>query len=153
MEEGEFRDTYNRIRELPCPFEKTLLSRQCDCRRAQRFNLAEREGVSCTAWTAQRNCNTLLDLLRQNARFSLGLTTVSGPLPHAKEIRVQIGGLMGLRRVVHPNEGSSRVEDIGALVTAARTAFGRLQDLPFHEIVKTIAAYQGRRRSSRRPKD
>jgi hypothetical protein len=153
MEESEFRHTYNKIRELPCPFEKTLLSRQCDCRMARRFNLAEREGVSCTAWTAQRNCKTLLELLRQKARFTLGLTTVPGPLPHAKEVKVQTGGLTGVRRVVHPGQGPSRVEDIHALVTAARTAFGRLEELPFHEIVKAIAAHQGRRRSSRRPKD
>ena len=152
MEESEFRRTYNEIRELSCPFEKTLLSRQCGCTQADRFNLAEREGVSCTAWTAQKNCQTLLELLRQNARFALGLSAVPGPLPHAKEVKVQVGGLVGLQRAVDPDQLSPSVENIHGLVIAAQAAFGNLENLPFQDIVKTIAAYQGRRRPSHRPR-
>jgi len=152
MEEGEFRRTYNEIRELACPFEKTLLSRQCGCSLAERFNLAEREGVSCTMWTAQRNCKTLLELLRQNGRFALGLTAVPGALPHAREVKIQSGGLLGLQQVVHPELVSPRVEDIHSLVTAAQDSFGSLDRLPFKDIVKTIAAYQGRRRPARKPR-
>lgn len=153
MEEGEFRKTYNEIRELSCPFEKTLLSRQCGCARAERFNLAEREGVSCTAWTAQKNCMTLLGLLRDNARFALGLTAITGPLPHGNEVKVQTGGLLGLQQAVHPGLASPRVEDIHALVVAGQQKFGSLERLPFPDIVKAISAYQGRRRrASRRPR-
>lgn len=152
MEEGEFRKTYNEIRELSCPFEKTLLSRRCGCTRAERFNLAEREGISCTAWTAQKNCMTLLGLLRDKARFALGLTAVPGPLPHGNEVKVQGGGLMGLQQAVHPELSSPRVEDIYDLVVAGQQKFGSLERLPFTDIVKTISAYQGRRRrTARRP--
>ena len=147
MEEAEFRKTYNEIRELACPFEKALLSRQCNCSMARRFNLAEREGVSCTAWKARRDCNAFLALLRDRARFALGLTAVSGPLPHAKEIKLQMGSLTGLQQVL-PTEKlpAPPLKDIHALVAAARQQFGSLDGLPFSAIMKAVSAYQGRRR-------
>ncbi len=150
MDEGEFKRTYDEIRELGCPYEKALLSRQCGCAMGQRFNLAEREGVFCTAWTARNACETLLALLREKSRFALGITTITGPLPHAKEIRIQLGGLGGLQRAVHPDTAPERVEDIHALLKAAQTCFGRLEELPFSDIMQAIAAYQGRRRRSPR---
>ena len=150
MDEGEFKKTYEQIRALGCPYEKALLSRQCGCAMGRRFNLAEREGVFCTAWTARNNCGTLLGLLREKARFALRLTARTGPLPHAKEIRIQIGGLAGLRRVVQPDTPPSRVEDIHALVNAAQARFGSLEKLPFSDIMQAVSAYQGRRRRSPR---
>ena len=153
MDEGEFKKTYEQIRELSCPYEKALLSRQCGCAKGRRFNLAEREGVFCTAWNARTNCETLLGLLRDKARFTLGLTAITGPLPHAKEIKVQMGGLQGLLRVVHADTSPGRVEDIHALLRAAQERFGNLEKLPFLDIVQAISGYQGRRgRSPRKPK-
>ncbi len=152
MEEAEFRKTYNEIRELACPFEKALLSRQCNCAMARRFNLAEREGISCTAWKARRDCDALLALLRDKARFALGLTAVSGQLPHAKEIKLQMGSLTSLQQVVPENKlPASRMKDIHALIATAREQFGSLERLPFSAIMKAVAAYQGRRR--RKPRE
>ncbi len=152
MDEGEFKKTYEQIRELGCPYEKALLSRQCGCAMGQRFNLAEREGVFCTAWTARNNCETLLGLLREKARFALGLTTITGPLPHAKEIRRQVGGLGGLQQLLHPNTAPERVADIHGLLNAVQAEFGSLEKLPFSNVMQAISAYQGRRpRSPRKP--
>ncbi len=150
MDEGEFKKTYDQIRELSCPYEKALLGRQCGCAMGRRFNLAEREGVFCTAWKARNDCETLLRLLREKARFTLGLTAITGPLPHAKEIRVQMGGLAGLQRVVQPDIQPTRVEDIHALVQVAQASFESLDKLPFSDIIQAVAAYQGRRRRSPR---
>ena len=150
MDEGEYKKTYDRIRELGCPYEKALLGRQCGCAMGRRFNLAEREGVFCTSWTARNNCEKLLRLLREKARFALGLTAITGPLPHAKEIRIQMGGLAGLQRAVQPDTPATRVEDIHALVRAAQACFNGLEELPFSDIMKAVASYQGRRRRSPR---
>ena len=153
MEEGEFRKTYNEVRELACPYEKTLLSRQCSCTIARRFNLAEREGISCTAWTARRDCDAFLTLLRDKARFALGLKAVSGPLPHAKEIKVQMGGLLGLKRVLgEKGLQAPPAMDIHAAMSEAKRHFGNLESSPFSDIMIDVSTYQGRRRSSRRPR-
>jgi hypothetical protein len=147
MEEDEFRDVYDRLRELPCAFEKAVLGRQCDCSQLERFNLGEREGVACGAWTAQQNCVTLLRLLRQNARFSLGATQLPGPLPHAGELKVQAGGLRGLQALAAPDAPADRVPDVHALVSALRARYGSLEQVPFERVVRAIAAFEVRRRS------
>ncbi len=97
VDETEYRSTYNDINATRCVFEKALMTRQCLCSRARNFRLAEREGFACNHQAAQQRCATLLGLLRRNARFALGITSAEGPLPHNKEIRVQVGGLRGLK--------------------------------------------------------
>jgi hypothetical protein len=151
MDEQEFKATCKTLNSLPCPFEKAILTRRCNCDRARRLHVAEREVMACISPAAQADCQVLLELLRKSASFTLKLTQVKGPLPHAKEIKVQIGGLLGLQRLVtveDPPRGE--VGNIYALVKRAQAEFGNLIDLPFHEIVPSIATFQGRRRSPRR---
>jgi hypothetical protein len=149
VEEDEFRKTYEDVRELPCAFEKAVLNRQCDCSRVQRFNLGEREGVTCGAWTAQQNCATLLGLLRENARFALRATALPGPLPHARELKIQAGGLRGLQALVGEPADTRPVADVNGLVAALQSRFGTLERIPFASVVRAIAAFETRRRGSR----
>lgn len=146
MDNQIFRETYSAINERYCPFEKSILTNQCDCSRAERFCIAEREGVHCKADEAQARCVALLDLLRAQARFALHTTDGRSALPHAKAMRVQVGGLRGLHALLHPEaEAPSTIDDIDAIVEAAIAQFGRLEDLPFQRIVQQITAYRGRR--------
>ena len=117
---------------------------------AERFCLAEREGVHCKSDTAQQQCEELLTLLRQHSRFTLKSSDETGALPHGKAIRIQIGGLRGLHAATQGDYGeSSKINDIHGLIEKVLEKFGRLEDLPFQVIIKHIAAYKGRRRSRR----
>ena len=60
MQENEYKGAYNSINERRCVFEKAVLSRCCSCVKAQRFNLADREGVACQSQSALVLCQTLL---------------------------------------------------------------------------------------------
>jgi hypothetical protein len=147
VEEGEFRKTYESLRDIPCAFEKAVLNRQCDCVQLERFNLGEREGVCCCSWTAQQNCLTLLGLLRQNARFALHATRLTGPLPHARELKIQAGGLRGLKALVDPGpDDGAGVSDVHGLVTTLQSRFGGLEQVPFESVVRSIATFEVRRR-------
>lgn len=146
MDNEVFRETYDAINERYCPFEKSILTNQCACLRADRFCIAEREGVHCQADEAQARCVGLLKLLRDQARFALKTTDGGSALPHAKAMRVQVGGLRGLHRALQPETPApSKIEDIDALVKAAISRFGSLEALPFQLIVQQITAYRGRR--------
>jgi len=134
-----------------CPFEKAILSVQCDCEMATRFSIAEQMGVECRSDIARNNCTTLLVYLRERARFVLKVTDTSAGLPFGKEMKVMLGGLIGLQRQMAPQEGVARVQNIHALVQQAQAAYGSLDALPYQEIVRTIAAYQGKRRGNARP--
>jgi hypothetical protein len=152
MDNDVLRRTYRDMNERFCPYEKTILTNNGDCSRAKRFLIAEREGVHCTSDAAQQRCLELLELLRQQARFALKSTDQQAALPHAKAMRIQIGGLRGLHAALVPDEPASRkIEDIYRLIELAVARFGDLANLPFQPIIQQIAAYKGRRRP-RRPR-
>jgi hypothetical protein len=88
----------------------------------------------------------LLELLRAQARFALRTTDGQSALPHAKAMRVQVGGLRGLHAAVHPEDAiPNAIDDVDAIVEAALAQFGDLKALPFQVIVQQITAYRGRR--------
>lgn len=151
MDNDIFRKTYREVNERFCPYEKSILTNQARCSRAERFCIAEREGVHCKSDAAQQQCLDLLELLRQQSRFALKSSDNRSALPHAKAMRVQVGGLRGIYRVLHPDDPVPEpIPDIFGVIQAAREQAQGLERLPFQEIIKAVAAYQGRPRSSRR---
>jgi len=135
-----------------CPFEKTILSTQCACELAARFSVAEQMGVECRSDIARNNCTVLLALMRERARFALKVTGTAVSLPFGKEMKVMVGGLIGLQQVLSAGEAESGpVQNIHALVQQAQSRYGSLEALPYQEIVKSITAYQSRRRGSAPP--
>ena len=151
VEENEYRSTYHLVNRRRCVFEKVILTRRCSCACSSRFYLADREGISCGSAEAHQRCSDFLVLLRENARFALKITVTQEELPHAKEIKVQNGGLLGLQRVLRPDLGAANVADVASLTTLGEKTFGSLQQFPFREIVKSIVSFEGRRRTRPRP--
>jgi hypothetical protein len=149
VDETEYRATYQSVNQIPCPFERAILSARCRCELSQRIFIAEREAVACKDGGARDRCKQLLALLRDNARFALQLTHIDGPLPHGKEIKVQVGGMLGLQAVMHPGRASvGEVTNISELVLQAQEHFGALGNLPYQEIVKRVVSYSHRRKKS-----
>lgn len=156
MDESEYKEVYHSVNALRCVFEKAVLTGKYNCEKATRTNIAEREAVGCTDPTAQKQCLNLLNLFRENAAFSLKMTHISGKLPHAREIRVQCGGLNSLAEIL-PNNSTEKVNsklstvgigNIYGLVNAAANEYRGLDRLPFQEIIKSITAYSGRRKKT-----
>lgn len=150
MDEDQYRAVYRQVNERKCVFEKAINARRCNCSRAQRLQLADREAVACTDAGAHARCGVLLPLLRQKAAFALRLAHVDGPLPHAAEIRVQAGGLTGIEerlRAVLPDAPDR--QDIKGLIDAAESCFGGVEAFPYSEIVKAVTRFEGRRRRRR----
>ena len=147
MEEQEYRDTYNSFNERRCEFEKTINSRRCSCAKSMRFHLADREGIACKSASGNALCIELLNTMRHNARFALHLTSADAPLPHAKEIKVQTGGLLGLQGLLYPDKAeATNIDNVIGLIDLAMQQYGRLQDLPYAAIVQAIVRFQGRRK-------
>lgn len=155
MDESAFRQTRDAMTPRPCAFENAMLAGACACSLAARRNIAEREAVACGSPPAREQCAALCALLRRNSAFALKLTQIDAPLPHAKEMKLQCGGLQGVQRslmhtaAAEPARGGPvlpSVADVRGLVEAALEKFGGLQNLPYSAIVRSVAAYQIRRR-------
>lgn len=155
MDQDAFRETYRDVNERACVFERAVLTNQCDCAHAERFCIAEREGVACDSAPGHERCALLLDLMRHQARFALKATTdpAQDAMPYGKAMRVQVGGLRGLHAVAHPDQPPpDNVPDVDGLIEQALRRFGALDALPFADIMPHIAAYRGRTRARRRRK-
>jgi hypothetical protein len=147
MDEQAYRETYQALGDRPCVFEKALLSRLANCACAQRFCIAEREGVNCRTAAAHSACLEFLDAVRDASRFLLHETGSRPALGHNRAMAVQIGGLRGLHRVLRPEENDAPdIGDIHSLVASARDMPG-LDALPWQTIVREVAAYRPKRRS------
>jgi hypothetical protein len=150
MEEQEYRDTYHKLNQRRCIFEKTISSRRCTCEKALRFHLADREGIACKSAAGNALCIELLNSMRHKARFALHLTRADAPLPHAKEIKVQTGGLLGLQSLLRPEKpGQQNVDNVLGLINLALQRFGRLAELPYDGIIQAIVKFEGRRKRPR----
>ncbi len=150
VDEEEYRRTFNQVVTSPCPFEKAIFRRVCSCRRAEKTNIAEREVVNCRSADAQRNCVEFLHHLRRRANFALGMTRTPGALPHAKAIKIQCGGLLGLQQTLDPFVEEPRVSDVHALVGRALKRFENISDVPYDKIVRFVHQYQVRVRARSR---
>ena len=150
MEENEYRSIYHAINQQRCLFEKTILSRRANCQYAHRFNLADREGVACQQQQATELCKAMLEQMRNKALFALKLPRIERQLPHAKEIKVQTGGLYGIRQLLGQSDNASPIADIIALLRAALDRYGDIESLPYAEIARSIVQFEGRSRRNKR---
>ncbi len=145
MDEHQYKTTYKSINPHRCVFEKAINSRICNCSRAQRFNLADREGVACTSVRKLERCNHLLTELRKKARFALQRLEVSQTLAHTEEIKIQNGGMLGLQVQVEKNDVPT-VKDIDALIDKAERQFDGIDEFPYSQLMQEIMAYRIRNR-------
>ena len=151
MDQDAFRKTYREVNEVYCAFEKSVLTNECRCSQAERFCIAEREGVHCRAQDRQARCLRWLELLREQARFALRADEERRLLPHGKAIRLQVGGMRGLMKVLDRADPTSKtVDDVDGMLAQAEKQFKNLENAPFSEIMREVAAYQVRKRSRRR---
>lgn len=144
MEENEYRTIYQQFNKTRCIFEKVILGRHCVCQQAHQFCLAEREGVACKTKIRQRRCQRLLEQVRQKALFTLKLTQLDDILPHAKEIRVQLGSLNGLVELLNTEQPETAI-NIDELLSMVEQRYPSFQTLPFEPLIRAIAKIQGRK--------
>jgi hypothetical protein len=143
MDEHAYHATRKEINQLPCVFEKALLARCVVCGLAVKQLLAEREMMACTDPLARASCAQLSALLREKSAFALKITDTVRILPHAQTMKIQCGGLGGLRDVIDPGAPGP---DVHRLVRKALEQFATLEALPYSAIVQGVAQFQVRKR-------
>ena len=143
MDEIAFHNVRGEINRLPCVFERALLTRHAVCDLALRHQIAERESIGCAEATTHAACSQISELLREKSSFALGLTATRRILPHAMVMKIQCGGLDGLKVLLDP---AASAPDAGRLVRLATERYGDPGALPFSEVVQGVAAWKARRR-------
>jgi hypothetical protein len=148
MDETSYHAARTQLNPLPCVFEKALLSQAAVCEASQRLALAEREMMACREPLARAACGQLLSLLRANSAFALKVKDAQRILPHAMMMKVQCGGLVGLRDLL---DAEAPAPDVLKLVRLARAGYENFEALPFSQIVQGVAHWQIRKRHQPKP--
>ncbi len=151
MDQDAFRETYREFNERACLFEKSILINQCNCSKAEKFCIAEREGVQCLCDKSHNNCAQVLELLRTHAKFSLKTDNRKGILPHGKAMRIQVGGLRGIKSLLDPiSKNQKSVPDVAGTLSAALNLFGKFSLMPYSKIMPSITNYKIKTRVRKR---
>jgi len=151
MDEDAYRTVYDRVNHRRCVFEKAINNRRCDCEKEERKLIATREAIGCFGDKELAQCCEFLDTMRHNARFSLKVVSIEGPLPHNKELQVQAGGCLELQSLlVDQVLLDDTSNNIFAILTAAIKQYNNIQTIPYSEIVRGIVTYKSR--PKRKPK-
>lgn len=137
VDEVVFKSIYADWDPQRCHFNKALLLRCTGCRCSQRVLIAERESTTCRSRIGHERCGVFLDLLRVKSTFALGIMDPHQPLPHAKEVKLQCGGLQALSAALPQVDA----RDVDALLEAAIREFGAMETLSFEPVVRSISAY------------
>jgi hypothetical protein len=146
MDEEQYKTVYNKLNPNRCIFEKSITNRRCDCQLKRKFVIATRECVACQSEVAMSRCTHVLDSMRNNARFSLKVVTINGPMPHNKELQVQAGGMLALQNLMTmmPDLELKSVVNIHQTMESALEKYGDAENLPYGELVKGIVKYEAR---------
>jgi len=133
-----------------CPFKKAILHARLGCENAVRQVAAVQSSIACGNKEAQLRCRELFDDMLAASRFTLRVDGRSDSIPNGKLIRLQAGGLFGVRRLLNETstegEGADDLANIHGLLDRVQARFGSLRDLPFDRVVRGITAYRVRRR-------
>jgi len=148
MEEDEYKSTYSELASVRCVFEKALTNHQAKCDLSRHFCLADREGYSCEDAEASLKCSKLLEKLREKSIFVLKLRDIDGPLPHNMEIRVQVGGVRGLAKLIQVDI-IDKVDNIHRVLDEVINKFAYFDSLPYLDIIQSIEQFKGRCRRQR----
>lgn len=149
VDEAAFRRAKGEINRMPCAFERALLARHAVCELAASDQIAERESIACTQSVAHEACASMAELLREKSAFALGLTGTRRILPHATMMKIQCGGLDGLKALL---DSAALAPNVRRLVRLAGARYGELGALPFSEVVQGVAAWKLRRRHAGGPR-
>jgi hypothetical protein len=141
MDEDYFRSTYKQLNPDRCCFEKSITAKRCSCQHAIKFLLASREGVKCNNLESKKTCSLFLITLREQARFSLKQTKIDGPLPHKKEIKIQVGGLLGLQRLI-TNIYEINIPNVIELLKNANSKYQSIELYPYDDIIQSVVNFE-----------
>jgi len=143
------------VETYACPFKRAILHGGFGCEKSVRRVAAVQSSIACCSKDAQARCKALFELMLGSARFALRIDGPADAVPNGTLIRLQAGGLLGMRHLLgdaadgSPDRGADVVEDIHGLVARACGRFNSLNDLPFDRVVRGMTAYRLKRRRPR----
>ena len=136
------------MEEYKCAFSNTLITNLFGCDKAEAVTRRGGPDIACTSDTAHQCCEKLFQQMKTAALPAFGVEDDLLSMPHSVLVKIQYGGLLGLRRLLDGGTaGSGDVKNVHALVDQAIGKYDNLDALPYPALVGDMTTYKLRRRS------
>lgn len=135
------------MKKTLCPFSKPIIGGWCQCPHA---NLAERCAGKMTclqADTCLEECYQLVDIFKEKSRFVLGLSIQETELTHQQLMKIRCGGLLGMQRLLAPQNTKP---DVINIISLAQQSYGNVEDFPFSDVVRDIKEFSHRKKRTKK---
>ena len=138
--------------DLICPFSAPLVKKDFACSNAQEIIRRGGAEIACQQLPAHSVCQALHNSIKAASLSAMDLEDDLLSLPHNILLKIQYGGLLGLRDVTQgdTNQGdvqsSQGIDDVAALVSAASAKFSSLENIPMQPVCETVIDYKVQRR-------
>ncbi len=142
MDENEYKSVTDSLIPVSCVFEKSILVLKTQCIKSTRINIAERELVVCASLQYAERCKSWLKILRKKSQFSLRLPEQLSVLPHAKEIKVQVGGMLALDKMYGHLANAEGRPDIYKTLECCLKQTTDFEGVPFDVVVREVMLFR-----------
>jgi hypothetical protein len=135
------------MQEYKCAFSNTQVTGQFACENGKPVTRRDGPNVVCTSDEAHQQCELLFQRMKQAALPAFGVEDDLLSMPHSVMVKIQFGGLLGLRRLQGTNtDESADVNNIHGLVVQAIGKHGGLDTIPCQALVEDMTSYKLKRR-------
>ncbi len=132
-----------------CAFSGALITNQFNCEHATSVVRRAGPDVACQSATAHIQCELLFQCLKTAALPVFGFEDDLLSMPHSVLMKIQLGGLSGLQRVLDGGaQEPVEVNNIHDTLERAIGKYGSLDAVPCGAFAEEMASYQLKRRRS-----
>ena len=130
-----------------CAFSNTLITKQFGCEKGEQVTRRGGPDIACTSEAAHQRCEKLFQKMKAAALPAFGVEDDLLSMPHSVLVKIQLGGLLGLQRLLSSGAAdSAEVKNIHALVDQAVGQYESLDAVPCPALVEDMTSYKLRRR-------
>lgn len=135
------------MEEYMCAFSNTLVTGQFGCEKGMQVTRRGGPDVACASDEDHQQCEKLFLRMKQTALPAFGVEDDLLSMPHSVLVKIQFGGLLGLRRLQGDStDESAAIKNIHGLVSQAIGKHGGLDAIPCQAFVEDMTSYQLKRR-------
>ncbi len=133
---------------VPCPFHLALITGAHGCTHATPVTRRAGPDIACASPAAQARCATAFDYIKRTAQPVLGFPDNLQDAPHSVTVKLQNGGVVGLNKLLEP--AAQSVSNINALMDDLTGKFGKLDRVPYADVVATVRDFKLTRGAGKR---
>ena len=133
-----------------CPFSATLVKNDFGCRHASQVVRRGGAEIACMSKPDHQRCMALFTAFKAVALPAFEVPDDPTRMPHSILVKIQFGGLLGLRRGMHPDSAAGEsISDIATLVDEAEEQYTSISAIPCASLVDDMTSHTLTRRRRR----